>query len=269
MFSASMLFGVLALTFLAAGIWAVIYWATYAVRSQLLSATRWRGRTDTDSVALTFDDGPSPDTESLLNVLKIYNARATFFLIGQAAECYAPIAQRIVCEGHEIGNHSYSHPIYLYCGAHETRRELQQAQASIEKATGVRPLLARPPCGVRTRAYFKAARELGLTTVQWTCTGFDWKQRSAKQIAHSVLKDVNAGSIILLHDGDSTGKRHRRETVAALPLIFDGLRERGLHVAPLSQLLGVKPERKYAVSGKVHAYTIEETGKAIDEKTYS
>jgi peptidoglycan/xylan/chitin deacetylase (PgdA/CDA1 family) len=81
---------------------------------------------------------------------------------------------------------------------------------------------------------------MGLRTVQWTVAGFDWKRIGAGEIARRVLKGLNAGSIILLHDGDSAGKSGRSETVAALPLIFDGLKERGLKVEPLSRLLGVE-----------------------------
>jgi len=110
----------------------------------------------------------------------------------------------------------------------------------ITETTGVTPRLARPPCGVRTPAYFAATRSLRLRTVQWDVAGFDWKRRSAKQIADEVLHRVRAGSIILLHDGDSEGKRDRRETVAALPLVIDGLHARGLRIVPLTQLLGEK-----------------------------
>jgi peptidoglycan/xylan/chitin deacetylase (PgdA/CDA1 family) len=118
---------------------------------------------------------------------------------------------------------------------------LERAQAVIEEVTGVRPRLARPPCGVRTPAYFASARRLGLRTVQWDVAGFDWTRRRAPEIARAVLKGARAGSIILLHDGDSDGKRDRRETVAALPLIVEGLRGRGLGVAPLSDLLADEP----------------------------
>jgi peptidoglycan/xylan/chitin deacetylase (PgdA/CDA1 family) len=97
--------------------------------------------------------------------------------------------------------------------------------------------MARPPCGVRTPAYFAAARSLGLRTVQWDVAGFDWKRHDAERIARDVLRAARAGSIILLHDGDSDGKRDRRQTIKALPLIIEGLRERGLRIVPLSELL--------------------------------
>jgi len=216
------------------------YYATYAVRSQWLGPADWRGRTDTSSVALTFDDGPSPDTERVLDVLAAHGARATFFMVGQHAERHARTARRVAAEGHEVGNHSYSHPVFLYRGARETRRQLMRAQSVIEEASGARPRFSRPPCGVRTPAYFSAARALGLRTVQWTVAGFDWKRIGASDIARRVLKGVSAGSIILLHDGDSEGRERRVETVAALPLIFEGLKERGLKVEPLSHLLGVE-----------------------------
>ncbi|HAF14253.1 MAG TPA: polysaccharide deacetylase family protein [Blastocatellia bacterium] len=222
---------------------ASIYYATYAVRSQWLGPTVWRGRADTAAVALTFDDGPAMDTERILNVLDGYGVRGTFFMVGQQIERFPQTARRVAGSSHEIGNHSYSHPIYLYRGPRETRRQLELAQQIIADATGLRARFARPPCGVRTPAYFRAARRLGLRTVQWDVTGFDWKRRGAGQIAREVITQARAGSIILLHDGDSEGKRDRRKTVAALPMIIDGLRARGLRIAPLSQLIGEKEEQ--------------------------
>jgi peptidoglycan-N-acetylglucosamine deacetylase len=219
-----------------AACWLVLYWRAYAVRSQILGKTFWRGASDSHAVALTFDDGPSADTNALLDTLAEHNVKAAFFLIGREVEKHPEIARRIVREGHEIGNHSYSHPIYLFCSARKTASELSRTQEIIEQATGVTPRLARPPCGVRTRAFFKACRRLGLTTIQWEVAGFDWKKHSPNQIAEAVLKDVRPGSIILLHDGDDTGKSGRRATVEAIPLILDGLKAKNLKVAPLREV---------------------------------
>jgi peptidoglycan/xylan/chitin deacetylase (PgdA/CDA1 family) len=97
--------------------------------------------------------------------------------------------------------------------------------------------MARPPYGVRTLAYFRATRDLGLQTVQWEVAGFDWKRITPRQIADNVLRKTRPGSIILLHDGDSEGRNPRKNTVEALPLIIEGLRDRDLKIAPLSQLL--------------------------------
>ena len=216
---------------------ALIYHATYAVRSQWLGPTDWRGNSQTFVVALTFDDGPSEDTERILDLLAAHDLRGTFFMVGRNVERFPQIARRVVAEGHEIGNHSYSHPIFLYRTSRETRQQLERAQVLIAETVGVRPRWARPPCGVRTPAYFRTAQSLGLRTVQWDVAGFDWKKRSAERIAQDVLRGARPGSIILLHDGDSEGKRDRRDTVAALPMIIEGLRARGLRIAPLSQLL--------------------------------
>lgn len=213
------------------------YYATCAIRSQWLGETVWHGREDTASVALTFDDGPSDDTEAILDVLTRQNLKATFFMVGRQVVRHPKVARRVVWEGHEVGNHSYSHPVYLYRSARETRGQLKRTQEVINETTGVQPKLSRPPCGVRSPAYFKAAREMRLRTVQWSDAGFDWKRISASAIAHNVLSRVRAGSIILLHDGDSRLKLDRRQTVLSLPLIIEGLRMRGLKVAPLSDLL--------------------------------
>ena len=230
-----MVFGGSALFGGAAG--TAVYYATYAVRTQWLGPAVWRGRTDTHSVALTFDDGPSPDTERILDTLDACGVRAAFFMVGQQVERHPDIARRVVACGHEVGNHSYSHSIYLYRSPRETYRQLARAQDVITDVTGVRPTLSRPPCGVRTPAYFDAARAFGLRTVQWTVAGLDWKRRSPRSIAQRVSEQASPGAIILLHDGDSAGKRDRRRTVAALPGIVDGLARRGLRVTLLTPLI--------------------------------
>lgn len=216
---------------------AATYYATYSVRSQWLGQTYWHGRRDRNAVALTFDDGPSADTENMLDILADYQVPATFFMVGRQVESFPGIAQRVSAEGHGVGNHSYSHPIYLFHGSSETREQLQRTQDLISETIGVRPTVARPPGGVRTRAYFRMARALNLRTVQWDVCGFDWKRIGARQIADNVLRRVRPGSIVLLHDGDSEGKRDRKNTALALPSIIQGLKARGLEIAPLTQLL--------------------------------
>jgi peptidoglycan/xylan/chitin deacetylase (PgdA/CDA1 family)/2-hydroxy-3-keto-5-methylthiopentenyl-1-phosphate phosphatase len=226
---------------------AAVYYATYAVRSQWLGPADWHGRTDTASVALTFDDGPSEDTERILEVLDRYGVQATFFMLGRQIELFPEIARRVFSSGHEIGNHSYSHSLCLLQKPSETRAQFQRAHEMITNTTGARPRFARPPYGVRTPAYFAAARRMGLRTVQWSIAGFDWKQRTGAEIAQRILRGAKPGSIILLHDGDGSGKRGRSATVAALPMIIEGLQARGLRIVPLSQLLGPERPRRFSI----------------------
>jgi peptidoglycan/xylan/chitin deacetylase (PgdA/CDA1 family) len=190
--------------------------ATYGVRSQWLGPTVWRGPVDTAAVALTFDDGPTDDTERILDGLAAAQVRAAFFMIGRQVERHPKIARRVVDEGHDVGNHSYSHPIYLYRSSRETARQLALTQEIITATTGVTPRWSRPPCGVRSPGYFRASRALSLQTVQWTVSGYDWKPRRADRIVRDVVGGLFPGAIVLLHDGDSEGRRDRRETVAAV-----------------------------------------------------
>ena len=234
-----------AVILLAFAAWGAIYHSFYAVRSQIFGATDWCGNSNDNSVALTFDDGPSPETENLLDVLKAENVQATFFLIGKNVEKYPETVRRIVRENHEIGNHSFSHPNYLFTGAKRTRREIEETQKVIENTSGITPKIARPPYGVRSKAYFAAAKAFNLRTIQWSDTGFDWKNLSAGKIAEKVLETVQTDSIILLHDGDCAEKASRMPTVEAIPLILKGLREKGLRVAPLAELFG---EKKFGVN---------------------
>lgn len=222
---------------IAGAVGAAAYYATVGVRAQWLGRTDWIGRTDTNAVALTFDDGPGLDTEAILDTLAERNLRAAFFVVGQQVQRYASIARRIVAEGHEIGNHSLSHPNFLSQSSAETREQLARTQRIIEDATGVTPSLARPPYGVKTPSYFAAARTLGLRIVQWSVAGFDWKPLSAERVAANVLRGATPGAIVLLHDADASGKRDRRATTASIPIIADGVHARGLSVDPLGALL--------------------------------
>jgi len=235
---------------IAAGAGGAMYYATYGVRAQWLGPAVWRGRTDTASVALTFDDGPARDTEAVLDALGKCQVKGTFFMVGRQVERYPDIARRIVGEGHEIGNHSYSHPLYLTRTFQQTLDELARTQDVLDRVTGVRPAWSRPPYGVRTPGYFRAARALGLHTIQWTVAGFDWRRRPAERIARDVLEGAAAGAIVLLHDADSEGKRDRRATAASIPAIVDGVRKRRLEIAPLRALLAERasdhPERAHA-----------------------
>ena len=238
----------LAVCFIAA--WAIIYYVFYAVRSQILGVTTWCGNDNNNFVALTFDDGPSADTLDILDFLRDENVKATFFLIGKQVEKHPAITKRIVADGHEIGNHSYSHPIFLFCSPGKMRRELEKTQEIIKNIVGFAPKLARPPCGVRTQAYFSAAKDLGLRTIQWSDAGFDWQKISAEKIAEKVLKTAQSDSIILLHDGDSALKNNRRETVKSLPLIIEGLRAKNLRIAPLAELIGESQPEKTNFKGE-------------------
>ena len=216
---------------------AAAYHATCGVRAQWLGPADWRGRTDTNGVALTFDDGPGEDTEAILDALAARGLRGAFFVVGRQVERYPSIARRIVADGHEIANHSFSHPMFLSQTRSETREQLQRTQTIIADVTGVKPGLARPPYGIRTPAYFSAARALGLRVVQWSVAGFDWKLLTADRVASHVLRGARAGAIVLLHDADSEGKRDRRATAASISIIDDGIRARGLSIAPLGALL--------------------------------
>jgi peptidoglycan/xylan/chitin deacetylase (PgdA/CDA1 family) len=221
----------------------IIYYATCAMRSQWLGPSDWHGRTNTSAVALTFDDGPSADTERILEVLDRYDAKATFFMLGRQVERFPQIARRVLAEGHGVGNHSYSHPSFIFTRASETRSQMERGHEAITNVLGVPPTLARPPYGARTPAYFDVTRKLRLRTVLWSLSAFDWSQKDHVKIARRVLRKVKPGTIIVLHDADNTGRCDRTPTVNALSLILEGLRARGLKIAPLSQILEPDPSQ--------------------------
>jgi len=181
-------------------------YATMAPASQLYGRTLTHG-SDPSQMALTFDDGPNdPHTLHLLDVLAKHNARATFFLIGKYVRQRPDIVRAIAAAGHEIGNHTDSHPNLILVSAARLRQELSDCNKALEDALGTKVALFRPPFGGRRPNVLRTARSMGLSPVMWSVTGYDWSAKSAAEIVGKVNRQVNSrpkaqGEIVLLHDG--------------------------------------------------------------------
>lgn len=148
-------------------------------------------------LALTFDDGPTTTTEPLLDVLKAHDAKATFFLLGIQVERYPVLAQRILRDGHAIGNHTYGHRDLMTIPLHEAQWEITHTSNIIESTTGYRPVIARAPYGSISD---QRAQELGLPFVKWTVDIKDWEIKDAGQICQGVLAAASRNAVILSHD---------------------------------------------------------------------
>jgi cellulose synthase/poly-beta-1,6-N-acetylglucosamine synthase-like glycosyltransferase/peptidoglycan/xylan/chitin deacetylase (PgdA/CDA1 family)/spore germination protein YaaH len=207
----------------------------------------------TNKVALTFDDGPDPQwTPKILDVLKREHAPATFFMIGLQADKFAGIVERAYREGHEIGNHTFTHPDISNVSPTYVKVELNLTERLFASRLGIRTVLFRPPYSIDEEPDtadqvrpLEITQDLGYTTVGDKIDPGDWRSnphRSAEQIAADVLahlppcapNDQRCGNIILLHDGGG----NRAETVRALPMIIDGVRAHGFSVVPVHELLG-------------------------------
>jgi peptidoglycan-N-acetylglucosamine deacetylase len=193
-------------------------------------------------VAITFDDGPDPEwTPKILDILKAYNIKAAFFLVGVNAERYPWLVRRIVAEGHEIGNHTYYHPNLALCWPEHVRLELNATQLLLETITGRATTLFRPPYAADTSpsrlselSALQIAQDLSYLVVLENIDPQDWARPGADIIVQRVKQQRRDGSIILLHDAGGD----RSQTVEALPEILDWLHTRGDSVVPLSALLG-------------------------------
>lgn len=199
--------------------------------------TYYMANTQEKVIALTFDDGPDPiDTPDVLNILKTKEVRATFFVLGQAARANPFLLKRIALEGHEIGNHSFSHD-------YQQRRlveEIKQTDQEVFASTGVHTYYYRPPGGFLSKSQLETVRKNGNVVALWSVDSKDWRNPGVKQIVDNVIKNVFPGAIILLHDGGY----QRTQTVKALSPIIDALRERGYRFSTLSELKMLDSEIK-------------------------
>jgi peptidoglycan/xylan/chitin deacetylase (PgdA/CDA1 family) len=190
-------------------------------------------------IALTFDDGPSAKlTPKLLDLLGTHHIKATFFVIGQNVADHPEIVARAAREGHEIGNHSWSHPAFAKMSDEAVRRELQKTDDAIHSATGNQPTLVRPPYGSITARQKKwISEEFGYKIVMWDVDPFDWKRPGPITVTNRIVRNTRAGSIVLSHD-------IHPGTIEAMPAAIAQLEAKGFKFVTTSELISMAlPER--------------------------
>jgi peptidoglycan/xylan/chitin deacetylase (PgdA/CDA1 family) len=186
-------------------------------------------------VALTFDDGPYPNTPHILDTLKKYEAKATFFSIGKRVEWLPDTIRREAAEGHELANHTFNHPSMRKISSEKLHEEIVHASDTMEKVAQVKPVLFRPPGGYYNEMIVSTAAADHCTVVMWSpnLDTKDWTRPGVYKIVQCVLKNVRNGSIVLFHDREP-------QTTEALEQILPALKKQGYTFVTVSELLRVR-----------------------------
>ncbi|MGJ5693255.1 polysaccharide deacetylase family protein [Streptomyces pratensis] len=230
--------GVLAGALGAAAAWHVGPAATWLPPVRKILSPSLDGRGRPDHVALTFDDGPDPDsTPHFLRVLAEHRVRATFFLVGASLIRHPALGRALVAAGHEVAVHGWHHDRPWFPAPLRDVREVGLAADAVRQICGSGPQWYRPPYGILTGGRLAAARRARLRPVLWSAWGQDWTARAdARSVTASVLKDLTGGGTVLLHDADRwSAPGAWRATLDALPVLLAECRRLGLLVGPLRE----------------------------------
>ena len=199
-------------------------------------------------VALTFDDGPHPDyTPQLLEIMRSFNAKCTFFLVGKMAAKHPDLVKAIHDAGHEIGNHSYNHPVLTRIPQSEVYGELARNNETLERVTGEKMKYFRPPSGRYNTFILKTAADMGLLTIYWSRFPADYGCTDRNVVRKRVVSGLRPGDIVILHSGVDA-------TIQALPLILAELRDAKFTCVTVTDLLKSGGD---AVSGPI-IYRVEQ-----------
>lgn len=216
-----------------------IYYPFFSPSSQLFGQVFFHKTTREKLAAITFDDGPNePYTSQILDILKKYNIKATFFPVGENILREKNTLKKISADGHEIGNHSYSHAFFGPIISPSFNNEMTKAQNLIIDITGKTPTLFRPPWFLRNASMLKTAKKIGLITITGTFAS-TWEvfKISSKKIARDAIKHTHPGTILVFHDGYNNKKDSRAQTVKALELTIIGLQKLGYKFVTTTELL--------------------------------
>lgn len=204
-----------------------------------------KGEIDPDKpmVALTFDDGPSIHTDRLLDIFARYGGKGTFFVIGNLIDSRKSTLKRIVHEGHEIGNHSWSHRQFTNLSEEEITDQIMMTRAKIYDVTGVDTLIVRPPYGALNDTVKAVGVKAGVSFVNWSVDTLDWKNKNAAAVRKEIMSCISDGAIILCHDLHKT-------TVDAMETVIPELIEKGYQLVTVSELF--EHSDKTLEAGKVY-----------------
>lgn len=186
-------------------------------------------------LAMTFDDGPHPSlTPKLLDILKARNIKCTFFVIGKNAQMYPNIIRRMIAEGHEVANHTWTHASLTSLSDEQIRSELKRSEDALVAAANYRPHLIRPPYGaVNARIKQLIFSEFGYSTIMWSVDPQDWRRPGVSVVTSRLVNGARPGSIMLAHD-------IHPPTIQAMPAVFDQLLARGYQFVTVSQLMNLE-----------------------------
>lgn len=200
------------------------------------------GKRDRKIVALTFDDAPDPRfTPEILDVLAKYQICATFFVVGERAAKHPELVDRIIKEGHVIGNHSYNHSVFSTLSMYQFEQQIRKTDAIIRRITGVSPNFIRPPYGELLPKQVAWGKVNGFTIVNWDVDSEDWKKNpSSARVLANIRKTLQPGSIILQHAGGGEGQ-DLSGTINALPVLIEWLQGKGYDLLTLPEMLNKKP----------------------------
>ncbi len=212
---------------------AVPVWSSFGESDGVYS----RIQTDEKVVALTFDDGPHPLlTPQILDILDEYDAKATFFVVGDMARNYPSVLKEIAKRGHEIGNHTYTHLVESSEDCEKLKKEIIDTELTVLDIARQQTRLFRPPTGYCCKKAVKMTQELGYKTIVWDIDTMDWAHNTPQKIAQNIQNNVKNGSIILFHD--FIGKNS--PTVAALKTVLPKLKSEGYRFVTVSDMIATK-----------------------------
>jgi peptidoglycan/xylan/chitin deacetylase (PgdA/CDA1 family) len=201
----------------------------------------FNGPAEQRKAALTFDDVPDARfTPQILDILKQYGVRATFFVVGNRAEAHPEMVKRMQEEGHVIGSHSYSHPNLLQVSDAVFQDEILKTEQALAGITGYKPRLFRPPYGNISEEQIKWMASLNYHIINWNVDSLDWKGLNADQVTANVLGHIKPGAVILQHGGGGEGE-DLTGTVQALPKIIESMNNAGIQTVTVAELFNITP----------------------------